>query len=578
MPIVPIYNAPEIQARPAPDTDLNVQAPNLGAAVGQGLQATADVFQQMQERADHLVSDARFNEFREFEVQRKSQLLALQGDAAITPDKETTLTPGQQALQDIKAKAQELGQDLGGGAQRLFNQKVMPQVVQFEGDSLNHFANNQKVAAAQNAEGQSNIAAKDSEINPLAEAMTGNNVKTVAAMTERAAELNGYVRGTPAFDAFISAQTAPVIHATVQSLIQAGRPDLAKEYFDTNKAYSNASVTEDLVKYIGTATRSKQMDSLVDSAVDMVKTQGYTWEDAFHALTSDDTYSNLQPHEKQQTREQFREFQIEAKKQITLNENEAVGAVYTIWNQTHSMNQVTRSDAWNTLQAQQPVDASHVFDYMTAQTKAMNAPAPVTPAEQVARYAAAQQLLDNPKTLMGLSDLQIAAYTPVLGAELTTRMMDAKRKFAGNLDGLRSFSLDDIKFNDIAAEYGLKTRGSLSQTDQAKLGLLRDQAITTIRDQQMATGKLLDPGGKEQIVRKLLTTVPTKNTQGSWWQNDWISHDKPLYQIKDFTELDATSEEKQTALKYLIDAGTKYTPANMQTMIDAIRAKRAGNQ
>lgn len=576
MPTIPVYDAPQVRPSPEPGAGLSVSVPNLGAAVGQGLSQAADVMAQVRERADHLVSDDRFNQFRQFEVERKAQLLALQGDAAITPDKDTTLTPGQQAMKDIQAKAQELGQDLGGGAKRLFNQKVTPQVIQFEGDSLAHFSHNQKVAAVQNADGQSGLAAQDAEMNPLAEAMTGNNVKTAATMAERAAETNGFIRGTPAFESFISARTAPVLHAAVQSLIQAGRPDLAKEYFDGHKAYSNAAVTEDLMKYIGTATRSKQMDGLVDSAVDMVKTQGHSWEDAFSALTSDSTYSNLQPHEKAQTRELFREFEMQATKQATRDQQEAVGSVASLWMKGHSMNAVTRSPEWNALQAKDPVQASHFWDYMREQTRALAAPMPATPAQQVARYAAAQQFLDDPKALMGLSDLQIASYTPVLGVDLTTKLMDAKRKFAGNLEGLKSFTLDDIKFTDIAAEYGLKTKGNMTPEDHAKLGLLRDQSITAIRDQQTATGKLLDPGTKEQVVRKLLMTVPTKNTQGSWWDRDWLSHDKPLYQIKSFAELDATGEEKQDAIRYLINAGTDTTPANVQTMIDAMRAKKAG--
>lgn len=196
------------------------------------------------------------------------------------------------------------------------------------------------------------------------------------------------------------------------------------------------------------------------------------------------------------------------------------------------------------------------------------------PATRVAQFATYMRILDDPKTLMGLTDGQIASFTGTLGADYSMKLMEMKRKAAGNLEALKANSLNDIPFKDIAAEYGIRTKGSMSQEDSARLGLLRDKVLDAVRTEQDAVGKPLGPERKEEILRQHLVDV--KVNQPGWWlgMGDGTT-EKPLFEVKDFMELKATDEEKTLAVSYLVQAESPINPANVQTMIDAIRARRA---
>lgn len=196
------------------------------------------------------------------------------------------------------------------------------------------------------------------------------------------------------------------------------------------------------------------------------------------------------------------------------------------------------------------------------------------PTVKVAQFATYMRILDDPKSLMSLTDAQIASYTGTLGPEYAMKLMEMKRKAAGSLEALKANTLSDIPFKDIAAEYGFKTKGSMSQEDQAVLGLLRDRTLDDIRTEQDASGKPLGVERKEELLRRNLTSV--KVNQPGWWAGVFDgTTEKPLFQVKDFTELKATDDEKAKAVWLLVQAESPITPANVDTMIKAMR-KQAG--
>ena len=217
---------------------------------------------------------------------------------------------------------------------------------------------------------------------------------------------------------------------------------------------------------------------------------------------------------------------------------------------------IMASDEWASLTGQERLNLKGQFDAIDAHNAGT-----VTPAQQVAQYATYQKLCDDPKKLAALSDAQIASYMGTLGPDLTMKLMGAKQQAMGNLDSLNRTTLSDIKFNDIAGEYGLKIKGNLARTDQAALGSLRDKAMAAIRQEQLVSGKEVLPDRKEQIVRGLLTDVTTKGP------SDWFSHTKPMFKALD----DATPAEKAAATSLLTKAKAAITPANVWTMVQAAR-------
>ena len=91
-----------------------------------------------------------------------------------------------------------------------------------------------------------------------------------------------------------------------------------------------------------------------------------------------------------------------------------------------------------------------------------------SPAAQVAKFMAFDKIASDPKLLLSLTPVQLASYTPSLGADYVIKLQQMQHQAAGSLDAARASSLNDIPFKDIAAEYGIKTKGTLTQTDEAR--------------------------------------------------------------------------------------------------------------
>lgn len=145
MPQLPTYAAPQVTPQAAPSGVLNVQARDLGQAVGAGLRNVAQDVQEIQFQADHLVSEDTTNKFKEYQLQRVSQFKALQGSDAFKPSEETGLSPAEQMEQDLKNYRDMLSQDLGPGARRLFTVKTDPALLAAKETGLVHTANEERV-------------------------------------------------------------------------------------------------------------------------------------------------------------------------------------------------------------------------------------------------------------------------------------------------------------------------------------------------------------------------------------------------------------------------------------------------
>jgi len=227
--------------------------------------------------------------------------------------------------------------------------------------------------------------------------------------------------------------------------------------------------------------------------------------------------------------------------------------------QAVSMPQVMRSPEWAALNGTQRNELRAQWDSYSKRNEN-------DPAVQVARFATYMRILDDPESLVKMSDSQISSYMGTLGPEYTNKLMEMKRKAAGSLYELNKATLNDLPFKDIVGEYGIKVKGSLTQDHLATLGAIRDKALDAIREEQKAVGKSLLPDRKEEILRSLL--VKTKTS--------WFGKDQHVFQADSFMDLPGTPEEKQQAVELLVQADALVTPANVNTMLQAIKAKREG--
>ena len=520
MPQIPIYDAPQIKPQEAPSPSLNFQAPNVGAAIGQGLQSAANTLGIIQQRADDLVSDERVNRFRQFEIQRKAALLNLQGEAAITPDKQTGLSPGQQALADIRAKADELSGDLGGGAKQAFTHKVAPHVLQFEGTTLEHFNHNQKVAAVQGLDAATELGVKDVVANPSAEALSGINIGDVSARAERVADiltLTGEIRST-----FINERTSKIISATGHGLIYEGKHDLAKDYVDNTVQYANAGVTNDLGKVLNASIRTQQTNDLVSATVTQAKLGHMKWDAALDAMQEESYFQKLSPQEQNHAREQFIQAENQYFKQKNRDAAETSGAAYAdVLKFGYNASVLKQKPAYKEL-AKSDAHAAEAFLLHINQTaRQLAQPWPESPMQQAVK-AANYYSIKEYSGFKDMSQKEILAYLPEVGPDYIKQLFHDQNQILSN-----PRHPIDIKLNADVAETAArkweiypKGGGKPSPEQEAKLASIKAQAQSI---QQKAGGQF-DYDEQFKLYEKLMKPIVV---DGGLWNTT-----KPFYEVR----------------------------------------------
>lgn len=367
-------------------------------------------------------------------------------------------------------------------------------------------------------------------------------------------------------DLAAKAATADTYRSVISGLLVGNNAQAAQAYFSDHKMDLDEKTRLHLEQVISQHVMANDVQTLAQEAAASGKPldQQLAWVD-------EKTKGNA-ALQKSLSAEVEHRFQVQERTRVAA-EQDATGKLWDMrfptkpGQQAVGMPQIMRSPEWAALDGEKRNQLRAQWEGYTKRNEN-------DPATRVAQFATYMRILDDPKTLMGLTDGQIASFTGTLGADYSMKLMEMKRKAAGNLEALKANSLNDIPFKDIAAEYGIRTKGSMSQEDSARLGLLRDKVLDAVRTEQDAVGKPLGPERKEEILRQHLVDV--KVNQPGWWlgMGDGTT-EKPLFEVKDFMELKATDEEKTLAVSYLVQAESPINPANVQTMIDAIRARRA---
>ena len=95
---VGIYDAPQVKQQAAPNARINVQTPNLGGALAQGISAVADVMAQEEQRLSQKRVEEFDNKLTTFDLQQRSEVTKVKGQAAFAPGSD-----GTEPLQVFKA-------------------------------------------------------------------------------------------------------------------------------------------------------------------------------------------------------------------------------------------------------------------------------------------------------------------------------------------------------------------------------------------------------------------------------------------------------------------------------------------
>lgn len=585
---VPVYSQPQVQPDQLNPARINPGAVGTGmASIGQGLSNAAAGFQQVKQEADHYRASDSF-----LQAQQQVQSL-VQGAQQVR---------GKDVFQQTNPATGE-STDLHGGVMSNFDDIIAGQANQlsnpYQKEMFRQMTDRLRLEVSGQIQAHQNSEAFNwqSQTNQDGVKLAVSGATSAAQMGDMAGVANNleqakFFASSQAKLAGVGDENDPIFKENILGATSAVHSAVIKTLIGQNKPLEAASYLKGYGEQIDPATRislqgiisGQTSDMKANAAVDSIWSPTAKLEDMANSL-----------------RKQFADDpETQKKAQSFLLERDA------IHNKT-----IKNQDERNTGTLWQGVLAGHGLQWVRSQPEyqAMDGTAQVhlltsieqyqkrnenDPAHMVAQFASYMRILDDPQKLAEASDGAIVSLLPVLGPQLTKELLEAKRKAAGDLGKLQKATLNDVPFKDIALEYGITTKGKKDkalQNEEASLGLLRNKAIQAIADEQQSTGKPMLPDRKEEIVRGLLksVTVGTRNwfdgaeEKMPWWVSPAAkvgaklfggrTDDKHLFQVDSFMDLAATTEEKDRAVKRLVSSGAMVTPGNVNTMIQAERAK-----
>ena len=590
---VPVYSQPQVQPDQLNPARINPGAVGTGmASIGQGLSNAAAGFQQIKQEADHYVVNDGFLEDQKQVQDLKQGALQVRGKDVF---KQTNPATGESTdlLGGVMANFDDIVESRMDKLSNPYQKEIYRQMtdrlrLEVSGQIQAH--QNNEAFNWQSQTNQDGVKLAVSGATSAAQMgdMSGvaNNLEQAKFFASSQAKLAGVGdENDPIYQENMLGATSAVHTAVIQALIGQSKPLEAATYL---KGYGDQIAPDQRARLQGIIS-GQTSDMKANAAVDSIWSPTAKLEDMANSL-----------------RKQFADDpETQKKAQAFLLERDA------IHNKT-----IKDLDERNTGTLWQGVLSGHGLQWVKQQPEyqAMDGTAQVhlltsieqyqkrnenDPAQIVAQFAAYMKLTDDPQKLAAASDGAIVSLLPVLGPQLTKELLEAKRKAAGDLDKLQKATLNDVPFKDIALEYGITTQGKKGQAQQeaeASLGLLRNKAVHAIADEQQSTGKPMLPDRKEEVVRGLLKNVTVGNRN---WFDDagdklpwWVSPaakvgakllgggttDKPLFQVDSFMDLAATKDEKDRAVKRLVSSGAMVTPGNVNTMIQAERARTNGGR
>lgn len=278
-------------------------------------------------------------------------------------------------------------------------------------------------------------------------------------------------------------------------------------------------------------------------------------------------------HKDPATREKFRVLVLEKNhdyKMAQQQRSEAYSnATYDIFRKNgNNPYAVLRSKEMDDFRARFPEEGTKTFEYFQRLADHLDDKGKkVDPTIEIGQYALYSKIMDQPDYLVNASFPQIASLTPVLGVKLVQKLMDEKRKIGSDLESAKAFSLNDIKFNEIAEEYGVQATGKRTDEQFARTGKLREMVQDAVISEARAKGGMVTPERKEQIMRTFLDKVAMRG---------WLRSDALVFELgpNDLTKMNYTDAELTQAVEALASVDLQASPANVNQVIKKMREKR----
>lgn len=172
--------------------------------------------------------------------------------------------------------------------------------------------------------------------------------------------------------------------------------------------------------------------------------------------------------------------------------------------------------------------------------------------ERVKTLRGAGEYLDlsNPDVLARMSEAEVRAKMPALGAELTGKLLEKKRSLSNDV-AKNEAKIDTDDFNNFATRLGLNPDAKAGSAEKARLGEVRYRTEQLIDAAQREKGKLLTRSEKSAIMQREVATTVQQETLGGFGP----SREKPaiLLDAKDAARVVVPREAKADVSRALAD-------------------------
>lgn len=567
---IPRYNAPRVDLAPLQGGFLQVTPRDtvtpIANAIGGAAQAIGqDVFREQerlkaeQKRAKEEALDQRFRE--------ATLAISEQDSALLTGARQRQGEEWLKPLPDGTTYEQGLGEQRQAFLDKTISDlpdEIKDRVKLFAGQSKIHIDSQLSDHTARQFEARDKVLARSSvealERFALANPNDMDGMGTRLAIAQDS--LRAAMRGMPkeVVDQSIAELTGDTYAARVNGLLAAGKPEAALQVLNDNSKALQAS--KQYLRLRDKATEASEAEKEL-AVFQEIRDSGKPLTEQMKAA---EVKLANNPKALQSVKADLQHWATVQKAAAVARQQDLSGTIQEMYRPTleggkpMSMAQIKRTPAWT--EASPKLRQELMDDYERLAKRGDKDDA----FTKIAQYANFLAVDDDPKKLAQMSDMQIAAMKKDIGATLVMKLMEAKRSAVKGLDKLENVSLGNTDWKSVAAEAGLKTSGTMSTTQAAKLGKFKDMLQDEVRLSQRRAGKELNQEEKEEIARKLGRKVVLQDNAF------WFDQEKPLFEV-DAADVAKyfTQNEKDQAVNLLVKAGTAATPQNMALMVERIR-------
>lgn len=480
----------------------------MGQALSEAGQAAARIALDMQERAN----ETRVAEASNTMVRARADLLTgalqLRGKSALErPDGKSLQQETGEQFDELK---RQLAGKLGNEAQRAafdaqaeaLRNQLHERLTFHVAEEFKTYRLDQQNAAIETAVQQGSLLWGDSK---MLEQSAG---AIRAAVAQRAAD-QGWDNETHQ-NAAIGAMT-PLHIGVMRGMIQAGRSNDARGYFEANSAGMTLQARAQMQEVVKRASDAQIAEAIADQVWAAVGPQRdndavrvFDMEKALRENLKDNPDAMaLGLSALRQRAQAFNAQQAEINAQ-------SVNSIYAQLDQGVPMSRVARSDAWLAM----PDKTRHeIVKSLEAEAAVREQRAAAAESRAFTRSQREQQmsLLRNadtylehtdPQKLAGMSREQVAALRPKFGMEATQHLLN-RWDSIGKAGGKQAATIDTDTFNQVAEELGLEPfKAKKTEGERTQLGALKYRIERLIDTAQQAKQGPLTAAEKETLVRE----------------------------------------------------------------------------